>query len=72
MSTPAADVLKPDFAASRRHFIFTEEHDQLHESIHAFVTKELAPHAEEWDAAGIVPPELFRTAGTDAPGSPEK
>ena len=37
MSTPAADVLKPDFAASRRHFIFTEEHDRLRESIHAFV-----------------------------------
>src|SRR5919108_1131497 len=25
MSSPAADVLKPDFAASRRHYIFTEE-----------------------------------------------
>ena len=43
MSTPAADVLKPDFAASRRHFIFTEEHDRLRESIHAFVVRELAP-----------------------------
>ena len=49
MGTPAADVLKPDHAASRRHFIFTEDHDRLRESIHAFVTKELAPHAEEWE-----------------------
>ena len=49
MSRPAADVLKPDFAASRRHYIFTEEHDRLRESIRAFVTKELAPHAEEWE-----------------------
>jgi alkylation response protein AidB-like acyl-CoA dehydrogenase len=49
MGTPAADVLKPDFAASQRHFIFTDEHDRLRESIHAFVTKELAPHAEEWE-----------------------
>src|SRR5687767_15765181 len=49
MSTPAADVLKPDFAASRRHYIFTEEHDRLRESIHAFVSKELAPHAGEWE-----------------------
>ncbi len=49
MGTPAADVLKPDFAAPRRHFIFTEEHDRLRESIRAFVTKELAPHAEEWE-----------------------
>jgi alkylation response protein AidB-like acyl-CoA dehydrogenase len=49
MGTSAADVLKPDFAASRRHFIFTEEHDRLRESIRAFVTKELAPHADEWE-----------------------
>src|SRR5918912_1794049 len=42
-------VLKPDFASKRKHFIFTEEHDQLRESIHAFVVKELAPHAEEWE-----------------------
>ena len=49
MSTPAADVLKPDFAASQRHFIFTEEHDRLRESIRAFVDRELAPHADEWE-----------------------
>src|SRR5215213_3771156 len=49
MGTPAADVLKPDHAASRRHFIFTEEHDRLRESIHAFVIKELAPHADAWE-----------------------
>ena len=45
----AADVLKPDHAASRRHFIFTDEHEQLRESIHAFVVKELRPHAEKWE-----------------------
>jgi alkylation response protein AidB-like acyl-CoA dehydrogenase len=49
MSTPTADVLKPDHGQPRRHFIFTEEHDRLRESIHAFVTKECAPHAEEWE-----------------------
>jgi alkylation response protein AidB-like acyl-CoA dehydrogenase len=49
MSAPAADVLKPDFAASRRHFIFTEEHDRLRESIRAFVVRELKPHAAEWE-----------------------
>jgi alkylation response protein AidB-like acyl-CoA dehydrogenase len=48
MSVPA-DLLKPDFAAAPRHFIFTDEHDRLRESIRAFVTKELAPHAEEWE-----------------------
>ena len=43
------DVLKPDHAAVRRHFIFGEEHEQLRESIHAFVVRELAPHALEWE-----------------------
>src|ERR671928_425054 len=43
------DLLKPDHAAARRHFIFTEEHDALRESIHAFVVKELQPHADEWE-----------------------
>ncbi len=45
----ATDVLKPDHAAARRHFIFTDEHEQLRESIRAFVAKELAPNAEEWE-----------------------
>ena len=44
-----ADVLKPDFASQRKHFIFTDDHDQLRESIHRFVVKELQPHAEEWE-----------------------
>src|SRR2546423_8633585 len=45
----ATDVRKPDHDASRRHFIFTDEHEQLRESIHTFVVKELRPHAEEWE-----------------------
>src|SRR5690348_200792 len=45
----ATDVLKPDHSASRRHFIFTDEHEALRESIHRFVVSELAPHAEEWE-----------------------
>src|SRR5512133_758041 len=45
----AETVLKPDFAAKRKHFIFTEEHEALRESIRSFVVKELQPHAEEWE-----------------------
>src|SRR4051794_25274593 len=45
----ATDVLKPDHSASRRHFIFTDEHEALRESIRRFVVSELAPHAEEWE-----------------------
>src|SRR5688572_9177592 len=45
----APDVLKPDHAGARRHFIFTDEHEQLRESIRSFVVKELAPHKDEWE-----------------------
>jgi alkylation response protein AidB-like acyl-CoA dehydrogenase len=44
-----ADVLKPDHAAQRGHFIFTDEHEQLRDSIRRFVIKELQPHSEEWE-----------------------
>jgi alkylation response protein AidB-like acyl-CoA dehydrogenase len=42
-------VLKPDFNANRRHFAFTDEHEQLRESIANFCRKELAPHSEKWE-----------------------
>lgn len=60
MST--ADVLKPDHAGSRRHFIFGDEHDQLRESIRRFVARELAPHAEEWEETTF-PDSVFRRMG---------
>ena len=44
-----ADVLKPDFASRRKHFIFTDDHEQLRDSIRRFAIKELQPHAEEWE-----------------------
>jgi alkylation response protein AidB-like acyl-CoA dehydrogenase len=44
-----ADVAKPDYTAQRKHFIFTDEHEQLRESIRRFVIKELQPHADEWE-----------------------
>ncbi len=58
----ADSLLKPDHAARRKHFIFTEEHDQLRDSIRAFVTKELAPHAEEWEETTF-PDSVFRRMG---------
>src|SRR5215468_12639785 len=58
----ATDVLKPDHAAHRRHFIFTEEHEALRESIRSFVVKELAPHAEEWEETTF-PDWVFKRMG---------
>src|ERR671925_412476 len=58
----ATDVLKPDHAANRRHFIFTDEHDQLRESIGSFVERELRPHAEEWEESTF-PDWVFKRMG---------
>ncbi|PTL56622.1 acyl-CoA dehydrogenase family protein [Paraconexibacter algicola] len=55
-------VLKPDHTGSRKHFIFTEEHDRLRESIRAFVVKECAPHAEEWEEQTF-PDSIIRRMG---------
>src|SRR3954463_15700692 len=55
-------VLKPDFGAKRKHFIFTDEHEQLRESIRGFVTREFAPHAEEWEE-NTFPDEVFTKLG---------
>jgi alkylation response protein AidB-like acyl-CoA dehydrogenase len=57
-----ADVLKPDHAQRRRHFIFTDEHDQLRETIRRFAVSELAPHAEEWEETTF-PDWVFRRMG---------
>jgi alkylation response protein AidB-like acyl-CoA dehydrogenase len=58
----ATEVQKPDHAAVRKHFIFSEEHEALRESIHAFVMKELAPHAEEWEETTF-PDSVFHRMG---------
>ncbi len=66
--SPAADaaapaaVLKPDYAAKRRHSLFSDEHEALRESIRAFVLRELAPHAEEWEETTF-PDSVFRRMG---------
>jgi alkylation response protein AidB-like acyl-CoA dehydrogenase len=43
--------------------IFEPEHDALRASFRAWVEAEIAPHHLEWEAAGIVPHELFASAG---------
>ena len=42
-------VIKPDHAAGRKHFIFSQEHEDLRESMQAWVQKELWPHRNEWE-----------------------
>ena len=62
MATTEHDLLKPDHRAKRRHFIFTDEHEQLRESIRNFAVKELAPHHEEWEETTF-PDSVFRRMG---------
>ncbi len=57
-----SEVLKPDFGASRRHFIFQDHHDALRESIRRFVVSELAPHADEWEETTF-PDSVFARMG---------
>src|ERR1700743_158941 len=57
-----SDVISPHDAWAARHFISTEEHEQLRESIHRFVVAELQPHAEEWEETTF-PDSVFRRMG---------
>jgi citronellyl-CoA dehydrogenase len=42
---------------------FTPEHEAFRKTVRQWVDKELAPHALEWDRAGIFPKEIFKKAG---------
>ena len=41
---------------------FTQEHEMFRRTLRDYVERELAPHALEWDEAGIFPREVFRKA----------
>ena len=43
---------------------FTPEHEAFRQTLRAWVEKELAPHALEWDRAGIFPREVFNKCGS--------
>ena len=62
MATAQSNVVKPDFGAKRKHFIFTDEHEALRESIRSFAIKELAPHSEEWEETTF-PDSVFARMG---------
>lgn len=42
---------------------FTPEHEAFRRTVREWARRELAPHALEWDEAGIFPREVFRQAG---------
>jgi alkylation response protein AidB-like acyl-CoA dehydrogenase len=40
---------------------WNDEHEMFRKTVREFAQKELAPHAEEWETAGIFPRELFKS-----------
>jgi len=57
-----ATVIKPDHAAKRKHLLFTDEHEDLRESMQAWVQNELWPHRNEWEET-TWPREAMERAG---------
>jgi alkylation response protein AidB-like acyl-CoA dehydrogenase len=57
-----ATVIKPQHEVARKHFIFTDEHLDLRESMSAWVKKELYPHRNEWEET-LWPDSAMRRAG---------
>ena len=46
-----------------RRSVFDPEHEQFREVVREFLAREVAPHAQAWEAAGIVDREVYRAAG---------
>lgn len=45
------------------HWIFTEEHEMFRKTVRKFVEKKVTPYAEEWEAEGMIPKQLFEQMG---------
>ncbi len=43
--------------------LFTDDHETFRSSVASFVAKEMVPHYSDWEAAGIMPREVFAAAG---------
>ncbi len=46
-----------------RRTLFEDDHEAFRESFHRFLEVQVIPYQDEWDAAGIVPHQLFAAAG---------
>jgi alkylation response protein AidB-like acyl-CoA dehydrogenase len=61
-ATNGKRVLKPEHDGSRKHLLFTDEHESLRESMKSWVLKELHPHRNEWEET-YWPTEAMKRAG---------
>src|SRR5215218_10445220 len=46
-----------------RRTLYDADHEAFRDTVRTFLSKEVVPHATEWDRAGIVPRDLFVAAG---------
>jgi len=58
-----SDHVTNESRASSAHFLFDDEHNQFRRTIRQFLEREINPQADELEAAGIVPRELFLRGG---------
>ena len=45
-----------------RRQLFDDEHEAFRETARTFITRELVPHQEEWEAAGVVSRDAWLAA----------
>jgi alkylation response protein AidB-like acyl-CoA dehydrogenase len=62
VATATSTVIKPDHGGKRDHFIFTDEHEELRESMKSWVLKELTPHRFDWEE-NLWPDSVLHRAG---------
>ena len=43
--------------------IFTDDHEMFRSAYRSFIEREMVPRAREWDEAGIVSRDVWRSAG---------
>jgi alkylation response protein AidB-like acyl-CoA dehydrogenase len=46
-----------------RRDVYTEEHEMFREAYRTFLEREMVPHREDWDEAGIIDRKVFQKAG---------
>jgi citronellyl-CoA dehydrogenase len=60
----AVPVWPARWLAPRRRIIFTAEHETFRHSVRGVLAREVVPHIEEWEAAGVFPAHhLFKALG---------
>ena len=52
-------------AVSMERTIFEDEHEMFRRAYRAFLDREMVPRADEWDRAGIVSRDVWKSAGSN-------